>query len=247
MTLEPERVADEIEAELRAVGTPERAEGEKRYLKSDLEHFGATLAEIRRAAKARANTNPDHDLLLGIVTALWSRSAFELRMAAVLLLEGSAQQLGPADLPFLNSLIRDSHTWALVDVLAADVLGSLVIAHPNTVEALDAWATDPDFWVRRAALLAYLRPLKASQTAAFDRFGRYADAMLDEHEFFIRKAIGWVLREQGKRDPDQVYGWLAPRVARASGVTVREALKYLKPAQRDELLAAYRTRRARTH
>jgi len=78
----------------------------------------------------------------------------------------------------------------------------------------------------------------------FERFARYADAMLDEHEFFIRKAIGWVLRETGKRRPDLVADWLAPRIPRASGVTVREAVKPLPPARREELLAAYRARRA---
>jgi 3-methyladenine DNA glycosylase AlkD len=66
--------------------------------------------------------------------------------------------------------------------------------------------------------------------------------MLEEREFFIRKAIGWVLREASKRRPDLVYAWIAPRAGRASGVTIREAVKYLPSAQRDEILAAYRRR-----
>ena len=64
--------------------------------------------------------------------------------------------------------------------------------------------------------------------------------MLAEREFFIRKAIGWVLRETSKKQPDRVYAWLEPRAGRASGVTVREAVKYLSDAQRDTILAAYR-------
>jgi 3-methyladenine DNA glycosylase AlkD len=59
--------------------------------------------------------------------------------------------------------------------------------------------------------------------------------MLGEQEFFIRKAIGWVLRETAKSRPDEVYEWLAPRIDRASGVTVREAVKYLDPEQRARL------------
>jgi 3-methyladenine DNA glycosylase AlkD len=97
--------------------------------------------------------------------------------------------------------------------------------------------------VRRAALLSQLRPLK--QGASFDRFAGYADAMLDEREFFIRKAIGWVLRETAKHDPDVVFQWLAPRIDRASGVTVRDAVKYLDADRRDQLMAAYRKRRGR--
>ncbi len=64
--------------------------------------------------------------------------------------------------------------------------------------------------------------------------------MTAEREFFIRKAIGWVLRETGKSQPDLVAGWLAPRAHRASGVTMREAVKWLPAGQRDALLAAYR-------
>ena len=76
-----------------------------------------------------------------------------------------------------------------------------------------------------------------------DRFLTRADRMLDEREFFIRKAIGWVLREAGKRRPDDVTAWLAPRTGRASGVTMREAVKYLRPAIREDLMTAYREQR----
>jgi 3-methyladenine DNA glycosylase AlkD len=64
--------------------------------------------------------------------------------------------------------------------------------------------------------------------------------MLEETEFFIRKAIGWVLRETSKTRPQEVYKWIAPRTHRASGVTMREAVKYLdtKPAAR--LMGAYK-------
>jgi 3-methyladenine DNA glycosylase AlkD len=68
--------------------------------------------------------------------------------------------------------------------------------------------------------------------------------MLEEKEFFIRKAIGWVLREVGKRRPAEVVAWLAPRTHRASGVTMREAVKYLPAADATGLMAAYRERRS---
>jgi 3-methyladenine DNA glycosylase AlkD len=67
--------------------------------------------------------------------------------------------------------------------------------------------------------------------------------MLDEREFFIRKAIGWVLREVGKKRPAEVAAWLAPRTGRASGVTMREAVRYLPAADADRLMTAYRERR----
>jgi 3-methyladenine DNA glycosylase AlkD len=71
-----------------------------------------------------------------------------------------------------------------------------------------------------------------------ERFARYADAMLDEREFFIRKAIGWVLRGTARRRPGLAYDWLLPRAPRASGVPLREALEYLTEDHRVAILAA---------
>jgi 3-methyladenine DNA glycosylase AlkD len=227
--------ADGLERRLREIGSPERAAGARRYLKSDLEFLGASVPEIRRelraATKAIGQMTPRD--LVTLAEVLWRRPIHERRLAAVLLLALHADLLVPADLDLLLRLVRESRTWAYVDGLAGDAVGTLVLRHPEAAADLDAWAGDEDFWVRRSALLAQLRPLRAG--ADLDCFGRYADAMLDETEFFIRKAIGWVLRETGKRRPDEVFAWLLPRAARASGVTMREAVKYLTPEQRDAL------------
>jgi len=225
------RAADEIEARLRSLGTRERAEREKRYLKSELEHLGATVWQIRREVKAFANDHQDlaHAALVALVEALWAKPVHERRMAVVFLLEVYPELVTPSDLPLLERLVREAKTWALVDGIAGDVLGELLVRHPRAAAKLDRWAKDSDFWVRRSALLAQIKPLR--EGASFDRFGRYADSMLDEKEFFIRKAIGWVLREAGKTRPADVYEWLAPRADRASGVTLREAVKYLEPEQ----------------
>jgi 3-methyladenine DNA glycosylase AlkD len=91
-------------------------------------------------------------------------------------------------------------------------------------------------------MLALLVPLRRGG-GDFERFARYADAMLGEPEFFIRKAIGWVLREVAKKRPALVVAWLEPRVRRASGVTFREAVRHLPGEDRARLLAL-RARRA---
>jgi 3-methyladenine DNA glycosylase AlkD len=239
------RAAREIEEQLRAIGTPERAAGEKRYLKSELEHLGATVWQNRRTVKSFAKRHHDlsHRELIALIRALWSRAIFDCRLAACLLLDAYCELVAESDLDFLEQLVRESGTWALVDVLAGDVVGALLVRDPAAASALDRWAEDPDFWVRRSALLANLEPIKRG--VGFERFSRYADAMLGEREFFIRKAIGWGLREAAKHNPAEVYQWLAPRVNRASGVTVREAVKYLQSDQRDQLLTAYQHRARR--
>jgi 3-methyladenine DNA glycosylase AlkD len=165
-------------------------------------------------------------------------------MMAVLLLEAYQPLLRAAEVPLLERLIRQSKTWAFVDELAIAIVGPLAERSPGVRRVLDRWSADEDFWLRRSAMLALLRPLRRGD-GDFRRFTRYADRMLEEREFFIRKAIGWVLRETGKPQPDAVHAWLRPRAARASGVTVREAVKYLSSAQRADILAAHASARRR--
>jgi 3-methyladenine DNA glycosylase AlkD len=234
-------LARRIETELRRKGTPERAAGEKRYLKSDLQFLGATLAEIRRVAReASTGSRLDRDGTLRLVEELWDKPVFERRMAAAILLERLAGELRSGDLRLIERLIRESRTWALVDVLAEDVVGELALRR-RIRRTLDRWASDDDFWVRRSSLLAELKPLKNG--APFEPFARRAEAMLHETEFFIRKAIGWVLRETSKQRPDEVFRWIAPRTHRASGVTMRETVKYLDDRQAALLMRAHKAGR----
>jgi 3-methyladenine DNA glycosylase AlkD len=230
-----------IDADLRARGTPERAAKERAYLKSALTHYGTSVPDVRAVTKrhSRAMTRGQ---ALDVVAALWAVPVHERRMAAVEVLALHREELELSDVPLVERMVRESRTWALVDPLAGTVAGSLAEREPGMGEILDRWAGDDDFWVRRSSLLALLGPLRRGR-GDFERFSRYADAMLDEREFFVRKAIGWVLRETARARPELVYEWLLPRARRASGVTVREAVKPLNAAQRDTILEEYGNRR----
>ncbi len=179
--------------------------------------------------------------VVALAEALWERPIHELRMAAVMVLVRNAKLLEPADLPLVERFLRESRTWALVDELAANVVGVMVVQHPELGEGLDRWAVDEDFWIRRSALLALLIPLRQGG-GDWDRFTRYADAMLEEKEFFIRKAIGWILRDTSRKRPEMVAAWIEPRAKRASGVTIREAVRWLAPDDHERIMAAYRAR-----
>ena len=239
MAVDVANIAAEVDDELRSRSTPERAEQERRYLKSELEHYGVTVPAIRSVAKTvrRQYAALGHDDFVSLVGALWAAPVHERRMMTVELLVLYADLLRPDDLQLLECLLREPRTWALVDGLASSVVGGLIERHPTSAAILDRWATDDDFWIRRSALLALLNALRRGE-GDFTRFSRYADAMLDEKEFFIRKAIGWVLRDTARKRPDMVYDWLLPRVARASGVTLREAIKPLSDEQRATVFAA---------
>ena len=225
-----------IEERLRTEAVPGRAEGAKRYLKSDLDFLGVPVPGIRTtiARWSRAQGDVSRRDAIAVARELWASPIFERKLAGVVLLERVADVLTATDLPFIRTLIEDSETWALVDGLAVNVVGTIVATDPDAASALDAWALSPNHWVRRGALLGLMRSMKRGDE--HDRFFRYADGMLDEKEFFIRKAIGWVLREVGKTYPDAVFGWLEPRAERASGITLREAVKHLSADQRGKVL-----------
>lgn len=237
-----------LDDEVRAAGSPERAEREKAYLKSDLTFYGAGLPAIRAAAKRVYRDDPGRPAtaVMALAVELWAEPVFERRMAAAVLLDLHHRTLGPAHLAEIEPLIRDSHTWALVDTLATDAIARIVAAAPEdaVVDAtLRRWAADDDFWVRRSALLAHLLLVGGKGSfVTWDRFAEFADAMLEETEFFIRKAIGWVLREASKSRPELAAAWVRPRVPRISGVTIREAVRYLPEPVNDKLMTAYRTR-----
>ncbi|MFL6286813.1 MAG: DNA alkylation repair protein [Actinomycetes bacterium] len=235
-----------IETELKRSASPERAVAEKKYLKSDLSFLGATLGDIRRVTKQTVKSAETQDAalqregVLALVEELWQKPLFERRMAAVIVLEQHTDELRSADLRLIERLIRESYTWAFVDALAANVVGGLAVRY-KIRRVLDRWSRDKDFWIRRSSLLAELRPLK--EGAPFEPFAVRAEAMLEEKEFFIRKAIGWVLRETSKSRPDEVFNWIAPRTDRASGVTMRETVRYLGQERSALLMDAYREHR----
>jgi 3-methyladenine DNA glycosylase AlkD len=236
-------LAATIEQRLREAGDPARAAAERAYLKSSMEFAGVRLPIVRGIVRALLPRRRAlaRDTLLAVVTELWARPLFECRLATSILLGDHAEALIPADAALVERLIREARTWALVDEFAPVVMGGMVERYPELTGVLDRWAADEDFWVRRAALLSLLRPLRRGE-GDFGRFARYADMMLAEREFFIRKAIGWVLRDTGRRRPDLVAAWLEPRIGQVSGVALREAVKPLPPETAARLLAAYRAR-----
>lgn len=225
-----------FERRFREAGTPARAAGSKAYLKSDLRFYGTTMADIRGAANDFAREHPDllRTELRRIVDELWATDVFELRSAGIALLSRYSALLEERDLPWLLGFVRASKTWAHVDWLATDVIGGVVGESKTALRRLPVWARDDNFWVRRTAILAQLRQL-SHEAGDFALFARLAAPMLGEREFFIRKAIGWVLREVSKKRPTLVFEFLRDHREEVSGLTLSEGAKYLPAAQRRAL------------
>ncbi len=232
---------------LAAVGSAERARGEKRYLKSELKFLGAPMPEIRRVTRELANRVKAEDdaSLRPLCSALWDTGVHELRAIAMLVLERRADVLGARDLTLLERLLRESKSWAYLDWISIKVLAPMLPRVPAVRRKVARWSRDRDFWMRRAAVLILLPGVKDG-IVPFSAFEAIAVPMLGEREFFIRKALGWGLREVGKRRPGDVAAFLRAHRGEVSGLTLREGVKYLPARDRRDLLgAAHPRRRAR--
>jgi 3-methyladenine DNA glycosylase AlkD len=227
-----------LERSLAKQGTRARAIREKRYLKSELRFLGVTMPVIRREAKAfvRANGALSRAELKSLVDALFETRVHELRSMGIGILELNAERLDIRDANWLVELVRRAPTWAHVDWLAIKVLGPLVARDPSLVKRLERWSRDENFWVRRTALLALHDPLAAG-TGDFECFERLAVPLLSEREFFIRKAIGWLLRATAKRTPERTIGFVERYGGRMAGLTFHEATRNLTKTEQTRLRA----------
>lgn len=241
MGIDVRREVAALRTRLRSEGSPERAEQEKAYLKSDLDFFGTGMPSLRRAATdfAKAHQELDREELRALVDALYATRSHELHSVAIGILEKKWALLGREDAEWLLGFVRRSAGWAYVDWLAVKVIGRLVAKDERLLRELPKWGRDPDFWVRRTALLAQLDTLRAGG-GDFELFAKIAAPLLGEKEFFIRKAIGWVLREVSKKRPELVVQFLRAHPGEASGLTLREATKHLPAKLRKGVTAARR-------
>ena len=235
-----EAAAARVVAALLPLADPERAVQASRYLKSDLDFLGVSVPGVRAVVTEadRARPGLGRDEALAWARALWREPVHERRTAAIEVLRRYTRRLLPADLALVEAWVREAHGWAYVDPLAGDIAGPIALVHPDAWPLIDAWATDEDFWVRRSALLTLLPGIRRGGLD-HERFERYATPMLAEKEFFIRKAIGWVLREAAKKDPAYVAAWTRGHLDQMSGVTFREAVRGLPAEQAAQLRAIY--------
>jgi 3-methyladenine DNA glycosylase AlkD len=235
-TPEPNAVLEEIRLGLQRVATAERARGAQRYLKSELEFIGVTVPELRRQVKAFARNHEDQTAaeLRRLVNALWESNVHELRSFAIGLLEQRTRALETRDLPWLKQLVDSADTWAHVDWLATKVIGACVAADPAAARLLPEWARHPNFWVRRSALLALHDPLLKGN-GNFTLFAELATPLLGEQEFFIKKAIGWVLRATSRHTPELTVAFVQRHAHELAALSFREATRNLPPATRARL------------
>lgn len=226
----------EAHAMLAPQATAERAAQEQRYLKSALQHRGNTVPQLRAVVRelSRAFAKPTAADLRALTGQCWQTGAYEDRALAGFALERYAKVLTAGDLPWLEATLRDCHTWALVDELALQVVSVVWLREREAcLPTLNRWALDGDFWLQRTALLCTLgawRQAKPAGSEPFDRvqFEAWAIPLLGEREFFLRKAVGWILREVAKHEPGYVLGFVERFGPQMSALSKREALRGIR-------------------
>jgi 3-methyladenine DNA glycosylase AlkD len=227
---------ESLKRELRTLGDRERAIAAKAYLKSELEFFGVAAHPLRAAVRSFLDDRPELDSksLKVVVSRLWSEPVFDLRAAAVAILERRNRRFGVDLLDFVEPMLASSFTWALVDWISTKVVAPVVSRNPEATDRLRRWAAADDFWLRRASLLSLLPDLRAGG-GNFELFAELAVPMLAEREFFIRKAIGWVLRDTSRKRPELVASFVEMHRDAMSALTYREATRRLPEELRNRL------------
>lgn len=217
-----------VRAGLAPLADPERAAGQAAYLKTDEPMLGARVPEVRKVARAAAKAVGFTSTaeVIDAARTLWdeSRNREERRAAIGLLLAPVAKQfVNPEVMDLVRHMVTTGAWWDLVDDLVHVQL--IVRAHdrPGEDARMRAWARDDDMWVRRYAILHQLQAKGATDA------GLLADVIapnVGDGEFFIRKAIGWALRDYAKTNPEWVRDYLRDH-PELPALSRREATKHL--------------------
>lgn len=205
---------------------PQRAVPMSAYMRDQFPFLGIpapTQKTLAREVLAGLGRPAEPDLV-AVALACWARPEREYQYFACGWLRRHARACSAAFIDTARHLIVTRSWWDTVDTLAVHLVGTLVAHHPQLVEHTDAWLHDDDRWLVRAALLHQLTYQEATDAT---RLFRYCAAQAAHPDFFVRKAIGWALREYARTDPAAVRAFVTTHHSRLANLTVREALRNL--------------------
>jgi 3-methyladenine DNA glycosylase AlkD len=204
-----------------------RAAGMAAYMKTEMPFFGVPAPARRRAACEVLRRFPPSGPgeYSELVRALWDLPHREEKYAAIDVAAACRAFHVPQSIPLYESMIREGAWWDLVDGIATGCFGRVLRNHRAAVTpVVSAWLQDPFMWIRRAALICQVGHREETDSELLFEACR---ALALEKEFFIRKAIGWALRDYSYSRPDEVAGFLAGHSDVLSGLSFREGAKAL--------------------
>ncbi|MEU4269617.1 DNA alkylation repair protein [Streptomyces sp. NPDC026092] len=209
-----------------AAGDPFRAQEMVAYMKGVAPFLGIRTPERRVLSRTvlDGTPRPDEADCAAVALRCFALPEREYHYFAVDYLRRHVRRCSSGFLPVARQLITTDSWWDTVDHLAAHVVGGLVAADPALAARMDEWIEDDDLWIARTALLHQLRFKDATDS---EQLFAYCLRRAGDTDFFLRKAIGWALREYAKTDPDEVRAFVETNRTRLAPLSVREALKHL--------------------
>ena len=239
----------DLKISLKTLSNRDRAFGEKKYLKSTLRHYGVTVPRLRRLASNWISQNPQLTInqLVDFSNQLWDSPWHEERMLAMFILVQRKNELAYRHLPQIEHMINTATNWAQLDGIAVWLVGSIIDSNKRTLNYLTKWIKSDNFWVRRAAILAQIiqfrqgrGDMKLFQQLAQTQFPQEKQ-METQERFFIRKAIGWALRERVVADPNSIFQFVTKFQDQISSLTYREATRKLPSEYQTKLSQSHTT------
>ena len=203
---------------------PDKAPKMQAYMKTVQPFYGVQTTERRNIlrdviADAPVRSRVEYD---AVVLNLWGGVYREEMYLALDIAERVKAYRDLDSFPLYERLIHESPNWDTLDAVIMSLVSPLVMKHRELEAKLIEWSDSDNFWVRRASLLGHVKHRAATNT---ELLSATILKLADEKEFFIRKAIGWVLREYSKTDPDWVRAFVAAHDAELSPLSKREALR----------------------
>ena len=225
-------LVEAIREALASSGDPERARAQQAYMKSAMPFRGLTSPELKAVLRPvladPALRIADRAVWEGAVRELWDGATHREERYAATALTGHRTYRAWQDadtLPLYRHLVVTGAWWDLVDEVAANRVGPILLSHRDlATPVVRSWATDDDLWLRRTGVICQLG---ARERTDVDLLHHAIEANLDDRSFWLRKAIGWALRQYARTDPDWVRDRVAEWNGRLSGLSRREALKHL--------------------
>jgi 3-methyladenine DNA glycosylase AlkD len=224
----PDKLARTLLAALRRVADPAKAPQMQAYMKSAMPYLGVSAVPLRATCREvfAGLPLPSADAWRGLVLGLFRGARFREERYAAIELSGVARARAFQTLdalPMYEEMIVAGAWWDYVDVIAAHRLGPLLRGAPREMKAaMLAWSRGEHLWKRRAAILCQLR-FKADTD--LELLYACIEPSVGSGEFFLRKGIGWALRQHAWTDPREVLRYVKANRARLSPLTKREALK----------------------
>ena len=209
-----------------AAANPEKARGMQAYMKSAMPYYGLNLPDVRVIARRVLDgAELDCDGWRATILDIWrgARRREEWYAALHLLrLKRHRDCLTPDAMPMLEEIVVTGAWWDVVDE-TAHAIGEVLRAHPRKMKPLmRRWSTDPNLWRRRVSIICQLG---FKQETDLELLYANIEPNLGDRDFFIRKAIGWALRQYAWTDPKEVARYVHTHASRLSGLSQREALK----------------------